>query len=348
LEALAAVSAASRSVQTRAEMLAVIMEQTMSLTHAEGAAVVFIDPANNDTVVEAVRGELSTPAGSRIPPGQGIAGRVIATGQPYITNDLPNDPLIKFRQSPMLKSFVSVPLVTPNGIIGVLQIAGRTQFADSLLPVLASVANIAAGAIQRVTLYEQSLAHARELSQAYEETLAGWARALELRDEPTEGHTRRVTDLTLKLARRMNVPEDEIEHIRRGCILHDIGKMGIPDSILRKPGRLTSRETMIMRRHPQYALEMLISVPFLRPALDIPYCHHEKWDSTGYPRGLKGKQIPLAARIFAVIDVWDALTSDRPYRGPWSAKKAREYIREQAGKHFDPRVVKIFLSMMED
>jgi putative nucleotidyltransferase with HDIG domain len=173
-------------------------------------------------------------------------------------------------------------------------------------------------------------------------------RALELRDEPTEGHTRRVTDLTLQLARKMKISEDELEHIRRGCILHDIGKMGIPDSILRKPGRLNARETMVMRRHPQYALEMLLSVPFLRPALNIPYCHHEKWDGTGYPRGLKGKQIPLAARIFAVVDVWDALTSDRPYRGPWSAKKASEYIRRQAGKHFDPRVVNIFLSMLAD
>jgi PAS domain S-box-containing protein len=176
LEALATVSAASRSTQTRAEMLAVIMEQTMSLTHADGATIVLIDPQKGDMVVEAVRGELSALAGSRVPQGQGIAGRVIATGQPYITNDLPNDALIKFRQASQLKSFVSVPLVTPNGIIGALQIAGRTRFADSLLSVLISVADMAAGAIQRVSLYERSLAHARELSQAYEETLAGWAR----------------------------------------------------------------------------------------------------------------------------------------------------------------------------
>ncbi|MBI5296138.1 MAG: GAF domain-containing protein [Chloroflexi bacterium] len=190
--------------------------------------------------------------------------------------------------------------------------------------------------------------HADELALAYDNTLAGWARALELRDELTEGHTRRVTELTLTLARALNVSEDELAHIRRGSLLHDIGKMGIPDSILHKPGALTAQEQRIMQLHPQYAFEMLSLIPFLRPALDIPYCHHEHWNGRGYPRGLKGVQIPLSARIFAVVDVWDALTSDRPYRKAWPREQAREYLVSNSGTQFDPEIVKTFLDMLEE
>jgi HAMP domain-containing protein len=187
-----------------------------------------------------------------------------------------------------------------------------------------------------------------ELTLAYDTTLEGWARALELRDLETEGHTQRVTELAIRLARAMGVPEAELVHVRRGALLHDIGKMGIPDSILLKPGKLTDEEWQVMRRHPAYVFEMLLPIRYLRPALDIPYCHHEKWDGSGYPRGLKGEEIPLAARIFAVVDVWDALRSDRPYREAWSDEKALKYIREQAGKHFDPRVVEAFLQMLAE
>jgi putative nucleotidyltransferase with HDIG domain len=187
-----------------------------------------------------------------------------------------------------------------------------------------------------------------ELTLAYDTTLEGWARALELRDLETEGHTQRVTELAIRLARAMGVPEAELVHVRRGALLHDIGKMGIPDSILLKPGKLTDEEWQIMRRHPVYAFEMLLPICYLRPALDIPYCHHEKWDGSGYPRGLKGEEIPLAARIFAVADVWDALRSHRPYRKAWSDEKALKYICEQAGKHFDPRVMEAFLQMLAE
>lgn len=186
------------------------------------------------------------------------------------------------------------------------------------------------------------------LEQAYDSTLEGWARALELRDELTEGHTRRVTDLTLKLARRLGLSEERLVHIRRGAILHDIGKMGIPDSILHKPGPLTAEEEAIMRQHPQLAYDMLRRIEFLRPALDIPYCHHEKWDGTGYPRRLKGEEIPLAARLFAIADVYDALTSDRPYRPAWSRESTLEHIRSQAGSYFDPSLVRLFLEMMQE
>ena len=187
-----------------------------------------------------------------------------------------------------------------------------------------------------------------ELAQAYDNTLSGWARALELRDELTEGHTRRVTELTLELARAMNISESELVQIRRGAILHDIGKMGIPDAILNKPGPLTAHEIRIMQMHTQYAYEMISFIPFLKPAIDIPYCHHEWWNGNGYPRGLKAEEIPLSARIFAVIDVWDALTSDRPYRAAWSTENALKYIQDGSEKQFDPKVVDAFLKLIEN
>jgi putative nucleotidyltransferase with HDIG domain len=184
-----------------------------------------------------------------------------------------------------------------------------------------------------------------ELIIAYDATIEGWARAMDLRDKETENHTRRVTEMTLSLAKALGIKDNETLHIRRGALLHDIGKMGVPDNILLKEGKLTEEEWILMRRHPQFAYEMLQPIKYLRQSLDIPYCHHEKWDGTGYPRGLKREQIPLAARIFAVVDVWDALTSDRPYRKGWSKQKALNHIREQSGKQFDPKVVDAFLEI---
>ncbi|MEW5940123.1 MAG: HD-GYP domain-containing protein, partial [Chloroflexota bacterium] len=160
-----------------------------------------------------------------------------------------------------------------------------------------------------------------------------------------EGHTQRVTAMTEKLAAAMGMSGAEIVHIRRGALLHDIGKMGVPDYILFKEGSLTDEEWVAMKKHPQFAYEMLSPIEFLRPALDIPYCHHEKWDGSGYPRGLKGEQIPLAARLFAVIDVWDALRSDRPYRPAWPEDKTLRHIQSLAGAHFDPKAVEAFLSV---
>ncbi len=182
-----------------------------------------------------------------------------------------------------------------------------------------------------------------DLLQAYDATIEGWAYALDLKDEETEDHSQRVTKYTLQIARKMGIKDKELVHVKRGALLHDIGKMGIPDSILLKPGPLTDEEWKVMRKHPVYAYEMLSRIDYLRPAIDIPYCHHEKWDGSGYPRGLKGEKIPLPARIFTVVDVYDALTSDRPYRKAWSREEALEHIRKESGKHFDPEVVEVFL-----
>ncbi|HCB01611.1 MAG TPA: two-component system response regulator [Anaerolineae bacterium] len=187
-----------------------------------------------------------------------------------------------------------------------------------------------------------------QLLSAYDATIEGWSRAMDLRDKETEGHTLRVTDLSVKLARNMGINEGELLFIRRGALLHDIGKLGVPDAILHKASSLNDDEWKIMRQHPQFAYDMLYPIEYLRPALDIPFCHHEKFDGTGYPRQLKGEQIPLSARIFAIVDVWDALTSDRPYRPAWEKQKAMDFINEQSGKHFDPKVVEAFNKMMKE
>lgn len=185
-----------------------------------------------------------------------------------------------------------------------------------------------------------------ELRLAYEATIEGWSRALDLRDKETEGHTQRVVDTTLRLARIVGLPEETIPHIRRGAMLHDIGKMGVPDSILQKPGPLSDDEWVIMRKHPEYAYKMLHPINYLRPALDIPLSHHEKWDGSGYPQGLRGEGIPLAARVFAIVDVWDALSSDRPYRKRLPETEVLKYIISQRGIHFDPHLVDVFMNII--
>jgi HD-GYP domain-containing protein (c-di-GMP phosphodiesterase class II) len=254
-----------------------------------------------------------------------------------------------FLLSPGLKSegfvaYFGVPLIAKGQVVGVLEIFNRTLLGSDpeWLDFLVTIAGQAAIAIENATIFDDLQHSNLALSLAYENTLEGWAHALELRDMETEGHSRRVVDLTMQLAKRMGIRNQELPPIRWGALLHDIGKMGIPDSILQKPGPLTDEEWVLMKNHPIFAYDLLMPIDYLRPALDIPYCHHERWDGSGYPRGLKGEQIPLAARIFAVVDVWDALTSDRPYRKAWGEEQTIEYIQAQAGSHFDPQVVKVF------
>jgi putative nucleotidyltransferase with HDIG domain/PAS domain S-box-containing protein len=196
-------------------------------------------------------------------------------------------------------------------------------------------------------LEDRVRARTSDLAEAYDTTLEGWARALELRDKETEGHSRRVTEITLKIARAMKITEEDIEQIRRGAILHDIGKMSVPDEILHKPGKLTSQEREIIMGHPETAYKLLSPIPFLKKALEIPYSHHEKWDGSGYPQGLRGEEIPLAARIFAIADVWDALGSDRCYNRAWPREKVITHFAEQSGRHFDPVIVNTFFGLIE-
>ena len=235
---------------------------------------------------------------------------------------------------------------------GVLELFGRSPLPGGgegewrdFLEVLAGQAAIA---IDSAHLFQDLQDTNRRLRAAYGHTIEGWARALTLRDAETWAHTERVTEITLRLARRMGMAEDELVHVRRGALLHDIGKVGVPDAILLKPGPLDEGEWKVMRRHPVLAYQLLAPIDYLQPALHIPYAHHEKWDGSGYPRGLSGREIPLAARLFAVVDVWDALRSDRPYRGAWSAGKTVDHIRAQSGSHFDPEVVQAFLALYEE
>jgi PAS domain S-box-containing protein/putative nucleotidyltransferase with HDIG domain len=188
---------------------------------------------------------------------------------------------------------------------------------------------------------------ATDLMVAYDSTLEGWSHALELKEQETAGHSRRVVDLTLTIAKKLGVSGDDLVQIERGALLHDIGKMGIPDNILLKPGPLNEEEWLTMKRHPVYAYNLLSKIEFLKPALDIPYSHHERWEGSGYPQGLAGKDIPLAARIFAVVDIWDALSSDRPYRKAWKREDILTYIREISGKQLDPEIVELFFKEIE-
>ena len=284
--------------------------------------------------------------------GEGYAGKAALQRDPVFISDLDQDENV-FSDSPEFKkeefaAYYGVPLITKGVLVGALEIFNRSPLdpENEWLDFLETLAGQAAIAIDNVTLFDDLQHSNLNLLQAYDATIEGWAHALELRDMETEGHSRRVVDLTMELAQRMDISDEHFVHIRRGALLHDIGKMGVPDAILQKPGKLTEEEWQIMSQHPVYAYEWLSSIEYLQPALDIPHYHHERWDGTGYPHGLKGKQIPITARIFAIVDVWDALRSDRPYRKAWPKEKTLAYIQEQSGKHFDPQVVETFLEII--
>ncbi len=515
LEAIVAVSTALRVANTQAQMLPIVLAQVTMLVNADAAALALRDLTTDELVIALGQGEMADLAGRRLPAGAGIGGQALASGRPYVTDNIAADP--HFHQLQGLneaRAAACVPLITNRLTLGVLWAKRAAPFAEVEVRVLSAIAGIAASALQRAALHEQTerrlqhlsalreidsaimnstdlsttlivlLGHVRgqlgvdasdilllspglkvleyaaghgfrsaaiqqsrlrlgqghagqaaltrrlvsvpdlrsdplhfhraallageefvalfcvplvargqvlgvlevfhrtaidphadwlsfletlagqaaiavadarlfsdlqrsnvELLLAYDTTLEGWSAALDLRDRETEGHSQRVTNKTLQLARAMGVGAVDLKHMRRGALLHDIGKMGIPDAILYKPGPLTEAEWVIMRQHPQNAYKLLSPMTFLQPALDIPYGHHEKWDGTGYPRQLKGEEIPLSARIFAVVDVWDALRSDRPYRRGWPEDKVLAYILDQAGKHFDPEVVKAFVAL---
>ncbi len=289
-----------------------------------------------------------------VPLDMSLAGTIFRENRPVVRNDAEQDArhysLVSEHVNFHVRSLVGVPMLIKERVIGVLEAVNKREGLfgeqdETILSVTASHAAIAIGNAQLFREVERSNA---DLRLAYDATIAGWSRALDLRDHDTEGHTQRVADMTVRLARAFGLGEQAIVQIRRGALLHDMGKLGVPDAILLKPGRLTNAERKVMLRHPQYAYEMLSPIAYLSLALDIPRCHHEKWDGSGYPRGLAGEEIPLAARLFAVVDVWDALTNNRPYRKRWPQKKTLDYILDQSGKHFDPRVVEVFLRLMRE
>jgi putative nucleotidyltransferase with HDIG domain len=280
------------------------------------------------------------------------AGRAISRANILTIPDISADKDIcvrgKFMGLEGFVSYVGTPMISKGEPQGVLEIFHRTPFNLDYegMEFIETLAGQAAMAINNATLFEGLQRSNREMAHTYDATIEGWVRTLDMRDQETEGHSQRVVNLTLKLARQAGIADERLVDVRRGALLHDIGKIGIPDSVLRKPGPLNDEEWVVMRTHPVLAYEMMSAVPFLRTSADIPYCHHEKWDGSGYPRKLAGEQIPFTARLFAVVDVWDALTSDRPYRKAWDDQKAMDYIKEQSGKHFDPYVIDLFLGLI--
>lgn len=291
--------------------------------------------------------------GQKFETGTGLAGKAASLRQVITVEDLgyvdEAGVALPPHQQVAYRGYVAAPLVYQDTIHGVVELFFLQQFTDdpSWLNLAESLFGHGASALANWHLVTSLEASNRELTEAYDHTIEGWAYALDLRDEETVGHSKRVTDMTVQLARHLGVAEADIVHIQRGALLHDIGKMGVPDNILLKPGKLTDEEFAQMKKHPEYAREMLYPIEFLRPALDIPYSHHERWDGGGYPEGLTGYDIPFAARIFSVIDVYDALVSDRPYRDAWEQSEALRYIYEQRGKHFDPEVVDAFLQLFD-
>ncbi len=328
--------------------------QAIEQLHANAADILRFDPKLQLLTFAAGEGFLTQRfRESRLRAGTGLAGKAILERRVYQSKAPASDTNCQRRQWFKEEGFVEyycMPLVAKGKVVGALEIFSRSHIdaTPDWLDFFQTLGGQAAIAIDNSHLFSDLQRSNQELAITYDITLEGWGRALELRDKETEGHTRRVTELTVQLARRLGIEGNALVQLRRGALLHDIGKMGIPDEVLRKREPLTEEEKAIMRQHPQFAYELLSPIPYLRPALEIPYCHHEKWDGSGYPRGLKGEEIPLSARIFAIIDVWDALLSDRPYRKAWEKEKVIAYIRKESGKHFDPRIVSVFLEMVEN
>jgi HD-GYP domain-containing protein (c-di-GMP phosphodiesterase class II) len=335
--------------------LDIVLQQVVEHLSVDAAAILMWSDASQKLEFAASRGfRTSALRHTALALGEGYAGQVARDRTTRVVQDLAAAPR-GFTRSPLLAdeafaSYAATPLVAKGRVNGVLELFGRAPLAGEgewrdFLEVLAGQAAIA---IDSAHLFQDLQDTNRRLRAAYGYTIEGWARALTLRDAETWDHTERVTEITLRLARRLGMPGEELVHVRRGALLHDIGKVGVPDAILLKPGPLDEDEWKIMRRHPVLAYQLLAPIDYLQPALHIPYAHHEKWDGTGYPRGLSGREIPLSARLFAVVDVWDALRSDRPYRDAWSPEKTLEHIRAESGRHFDPEVVRAFLALYEE
>ncbi len=330
-----------------------VLDSVIELMRAERGFLILRDK-KGEFPIEAARGmDHVNLDGNNFSLSKTIVHRVAETGLPVLTTNAQEDPRFKKQDSVLqhnLRSILCVPLKLKDEVIGVIFVDSRAQtglFRRNNLEMLSAFADQAAVAIDNARLFESLQGANKELLDAYDDTLKGWALALEMRDRETEGHTQRVTSLTQMLAKKLGVRDEELEHIKRGSLLHDIGKLSIPDSVLLKRGDLTLAERKFMQLHPEFAKDMLQKIEFLHPAMEIPYCHHEKWDGSGYPKQLKGEEIPFAARIFTIVDVWDALTSERPYREPFEPDEVRRIIRGKSGSHFDPQVVEAFLEIKD-
>jgi putative nucleotidyltransferase with HDIG domain len=335
-------------------LLSMLLDQVMSLLEIDAASVLLLNPKTNVLEFVAGRGfRTNILRHTRLKLGDGCAGRVALERRLIHIPDLETN-RVDFGRAPLFagENFVSyhgVPLIAKGRVLGVLEIFQRSALDPNSdwLNFLKTIAGQAAIAIDNAIMFKELQISNIELNLAYDVTIEGLSRALDLRDKESEEHTQHVTAITLKLASALGVAETDLVHIRRGAILHDIGKVAIPDQILYKRGPLAEEEWEIMRRHPNLAVELLSPVVYLSQALDIPHWHHEKWDGTGYPDRLEGEQIPFPARLFAFADVYDALTSERPYRPAWRRQDAIQYIESQSGRHFDPKIMPTFLGLVQ-
>ena len=355
LSTLLKVSSSLASTMDLLEVLQIAIENTAGMLGLETGAIYTLENG------ELYLGATTPPLPPQFPEELRLAklsdhphiNNVVSTKAPVYIEDARYTPLSSAEKivvdSRHLVSILYFPLLLKEEVIGVF-IVGTTGeprlFSSNEIDLCYILSFQVSLAIANALLYRKAQQSIADLSRAYDTTLEGWSRLLDMRDHITEEHTLRVVDLTVSLASRMGIPDSELGHIRRGALIHDIGKMGIPDAILQKPGALSDAEQKIMQTHPEKARQILSQIDYLIPAMDIPYCHHEKWDGTGYPRKLKGEEIPLAARIFAIIDVFDALTSDRPYRKAWKKEEALSYIKNKSGEYFYPKAVEAFLEMV--
>lgn len=348
-DAFVSMATTLRNAQNRSELFPIILDQIQRILRVEGMLIAVKENPTGNLVIEGTRGLWTQVNQDCFSGGFFLNGLSGKGNQPVINYDIRGDSSLNSSSSlTNVKAVAGIPLITKEDTIGVLWVGKNQDFSEDEIRILLIISEMAANAIQRATLFESLQQKKDELALAYDETLEGWSRALEMRDVETKNHAHRVADMSVRLAKEMEMSDEEIVHIYRGALLHDIGKIALPDSILLKPDSLLEEEWDIIHQHPVFAYQMLSPIEYLHPSLDIPYCHHEKWDGTGYPRGLKGKDIPLAARLFAVVDVWDALLSDRPYRQAWREDKVFDYIRDQSGEHFDPRVVETFLKLPQN
>jgi len=327
--------------------LTVLLHETVKRLGVDAACVLLLNSFSQELEYASGLGfESEQTRFARVVMGEGFAGRVARERKTQVLSDIGESAVkVPMRlERERFRAYVGVPLVAKGQVKGVLELCHRSPLQPDRewLDFVEALAGQAAIALDNADLYANLQRSHTDLLLAYDTTIEGWSRALDYRDQETEGHSRRVMAMTVHIARAVGVRHDALVHVRRGALLHDIGKLGVPDSILLKPGKLTDEEFSVMKRHPEIAYEMLSPIEFLRQALDIPYLHHERWDGGGYPRGLKEEQIPLAVRIFSIVDVWDALSSDRPYRSGWPQDEVLGYLKSQAGAHFDPAVVDLF------
>jgi putative nucleotidyltransferase with HDIG domain len=355
LKALRSIDLAILGTTDMQLLLQSVLAQVMAQLDADAAAIFLFNPHSLTVDTSASIGYRTRHAThEKVKLGDGVAGKAARERRTISVPDLSqvqmSDGLRQVANEEGIQAVYAIPLIAKGNVIGVLDVLFRRPYAagDDWLEFCEALAGQAAMAIESSKSFDDLQRSNLELSLAYDTTIEGWSRALDMRDRETEGHSQRVTEMTLRLARLANMKDADLVHVRRGALLHDIGKMAIPDTILHKPDQLDEREWEIMRMHPTYAYRLLQPIAHLRPAIDIPHCHHERWDGRGYPLGLRGAEIPAAARLFAVVDVWDALRTDRPYRHAWPESRVQEYIRREAGKGFDPDAVALFFQAISE